>query len=659
MIIPDIPLPLPKQLWTQPTLNARRRRKRLRRNADTHDDDSPPSPSIAAPPSTPTPTTSTLSITNYPQPPPSATKAAKAPGGPPPGPQGFFDSDPPAPPPRPPPASSQACLSPGSTVTYIDANGTTHNYTNLGGNCLGLDVGEAGSQISNVTITSGQMSLHDPFFASVTPQTFALAGATIATAILLIMLFLSRTRKPWIQKLATFSMTVSLVTYMVVSVEMLQEQYLEGRYDADALRGVNQIMVCKVFAYIAELMIYLAQVQTLMRIFPRKRDKVIIKWTGLALILLTMLFCGLFNFLQPSAPPPGQRSTAWQIFLQILSPLNYLFSIALATIYALCVMYFGIVHRRVAFTIPAGFILACLSLACITMPIIFFCLDIWAEFVVGWGQYIRSIASIGSAVIVWEWIERVDEAEMKRDGKSGVLGRRIFEDEFDSTTKLSSSSESSGGWRDWGKKIRVPSLISGISDKASEWSLKLQSKLDRRVSTPSPPPLNELALSDLNASTSLQSGAVTTPSASDETRTTTTGDDAFTATTYTQTSAVSSSSPLVSGKRPKKKHHYPIARSANRTRQLTLTPSSTQSPPLASTSLRTEVFDPSSSTVPVTRRSEDGERPESSNAPSFRSRESDDPRARFSTLPGFTAGDYFLDPADMEKRGWTEDERIS
>src|SRR5579859_8155539 len=199
---------------------------------------------------------------------------------------GFFDPGPNGPPP---PQSTQPCLSPGSTVTYVDANGTTHNYTNLGGNCLGLDVGETGtSSVSNLTISGGS-NLHDPFFASVTPQTFALAGATIASAILLILLFLSRNRKPWVQKIAVLSMTVSLVTYMVVSVNMLEDQYSQGRYDADALRGVNQGMVCKIFAYVAELMILLAQVQTLMRIFPRKRDKVIIKWTGLCLIALTMI----------------------------------------------------------------------------------------------------------------------------------------------------------------------------------------------------------------------------------------------------------------------------------------------------------------------------------------------------------------------------------
>jgi len=494
----------------------------------------------------------------------------------------------------------------------------------------------------------------------VTPQTFGLAGATIASAILLILLFLSRTRKPWIQKLATLTMTVSLIAYMVVSVEMLRQQYIEGRYDADDLRAVNQVTVCQILSYIAEFVIYLAQIQTLMRIFPRKRDKVIIKWTGLALISLTMIFCGLFTFLQPSAPPPGQRNSAWQTFLEILSPLNYLFSIALATIYALCVIYFGVVHRRVAFTIPAGFILACLSLACITMPIIFFCLDIWAEFVVGWGQYIRSIASIGSTVIVWEWIERVDEAEAKRDGKLGVLGRRIFEDEFDPAPKSPSSSDSSAKWKIWRKKM-VPSVLSNISEKTSEWTSKVQSKLDRRTSTPSvSPPLDALALGDLNSSTSPgHSATIVTPSNSDDTHTapSTTGDD-YSSTTFTQLSAANSQSPLVGGKskRPKKKHHYPIARSTNRTRQLTSTPSSTQSPPPiipSSRSPENNPFDPSVSDLPVTPSSETAER---SNAPSFRSRESDDRRPRFSVLPGFTTGDYFLDPADMEKRGSTGDE---
>jgi hypothetical protein len=587
------------------------------------------------------PPATTSSTVNHPNPSPlSSTKAvAKAPYGS----TGFFDPNDPGPPPPPPKpsSSSKPCLSPGSTVTYIDANGTTHNYTNLGGNCLGLDVGETGS--SNVTSSGSNLSLHDPFFASVTPQTFALAGATIAAAILLILLFLSRSRKPWIQKIATFAMTTSLIAYMVISVNMLETQYAQGRYDSDALRGVNQNLICKIFAYIAEVAIYLAQVQTLMRIFPRKRDKVIIKWTGFCLIALTMIFAALYQFLRPSAPPPSRRSTSWQIFLQILPPLNYLFSIALATIYALCVFYYGIIHRRVAFRVPAGLILAFLSMACITMPIIFFCLDIWAQFVVGWGQYIRSTASIGSIVIVWEWIERVDEEELTRDGKSGVLGRRIFEDEFDTPTKTPGTSMDGDRWKEWSKKIRVPSMFSGISDKASEWSLKLQSKLDRRTSnTPATAQVTELALQDLNSSSSTGQQTIPsgTPTTSDDTRTTTTGDDY---TTYTGTSATSSFSPLVGGKRPKKKHHYPIARSANRTRQLTHVPTSQPSPlPFVSS---TDITPSSSTSLQPPEIAES-----SSNAPSFHSRESDDRRNRFSVLPGFSQGDYFLD-GEVEKRG--------
>jgi hypothetical protein len=593
-----------------------------------------------------------------------APAPAGPPAGPPPGPppsnnNGFFDGPPPPPPP-PKPSSSQPCLSSGGTLTYSDANGTVYNYTNLGGGCVGLDVGESNGTPSNSTSSGGGGSmLHDPFYASITPQTFALAGATIASAIILILLFLSRTRKPWTQKLAAFSMAVSLVTYMVVSVNMLEQQYIEGRYDADALRGVNQETVCKVFAFIAAFVIYLAQMQTLMRIFPRKRDKVIIKWTGLCLIALTMIFCALSEFLQPSAPPPDQRSTAWQIFMQILPPLNYLFSIALAVIYAACIFYFVFVHRRQAFTVPAGLILALLSIGCVLLPIIFFCLDIWATFVVGWGQYIRSIGAIGSAVIVWEWIERVDEAETKSSGKSGILGRRIFEDELDAPRKSPPSQDGDSVWRDWGRKIRVPSIFSGISDKASEWSLKIQSKLDRRASTPTPPPVTELALSDLNSTITTHEGATfSTPTASEDTQTSVTGDDTYASTSYTGTSGASSFSPLVGGKRPKKRHLYPVARS-NRTRELTRT----QSTRSHIEPIRESVFQPSTShepSAPSLHESDSASlhgRPRSSNAPSFHSRE-DDGAGRFSVLPGFTSGDYFLDPAEMHKRGWAEDERI-
>ena len=556
------------------------------------------------------------------------------------------------------PQPSPSCLSSGNAVPYTDGNGTVHNYTNLGGNCAGLDVGETGSLLNNGTV---KPSLHDPFFASITPQTFALAGATIAAAILLILLFLSRTGKPLVQKLATLSVTVSLVIYMVVSVDILQDQYVQGRYDADALRKVNQDLVCKVFGYIANFAIYVAQVQTLMRIFPRKRDKVIIKWTGTGLIVLTMIFSALFQFLQPKAPARNQQSTAWQIFVQILPPLNYLFSIALSFIYAVCVFYFGITHRRVAFTIPAGFILATLSVVCITVPIIFFCLDIWAKFVVGWGQYILAIASIGSTVIVWEWIDRVDESESKRIGKNAILGRRIFEDEFEIARIPKSTSQDSFRLREWGKKVHIPSIFSGISDRASEWSMKLQSKLDHRSSSSTPPPVTELALSNLDSATSppVLGRTTSSPSTSDGTRTTTTGDDTYTSTSYTGTSIAASNSSLIGGKRPKKKHHYPIARTANRTRQLIITPSSTQSPQLErvheSIVESSVAHEPSASSLHPADQDTLQDRPTSSNAPSFHSRESEERRVRFSVLPGFTTGDYFIEPSEMEKRGWKND----
>jgi len=561
---------------------------------------------------------------------------------------GFFNS-PPANPGGGPPG--QPCLPNGDTPTYTDANGTVHNYTTLGNNCIGFDVGESGHP-NNVTL--GNNSLHDPFFASITPQTFALAGATIASAILLILLFLSRSRKPWLQKIAALGTTMSLVTYMVVSVNLLEQQYVLGRYDADDLRAVNHNLTVMIIAYLASFAIYLSQVQTLMRIFPRKRDKVIIKWTGFGLIVLAMLFSALYTFLPVNVPPTG-RSAALHIFLQILPPLNYLFAIALAFIYMCCLIYFAIAHRRVAFTVPAGLILALLSLACITMPIIFFCLDIWAKFVVGWGQFIRSIASIGSTVIVWEWIDRVEEWESKRAGKNGVLGRRIFEDEFEIGPVPNSLSGDSFARMGCPRKFNVPNLLSGVSEKVSQWSLKLQSRLDRRASTPTPPPVTENALANLNpAIISSASGSTTLRSATEDSRTTTTAEETYTM--YTGTSA-GSHSPLIGGRRPKKKHQYPVARIGNTARDLTRNPSSSQSPPLVAS--REAPFGSSAhlnASTPSDDMSDHDGRPSSSNAPSFHSHESQDTRAAqppFSVLPGFTPGDYFIEPGELEKRGWS------
>lgn len=196
----------------------------------------------------------------------------------------------------------------------------------------------------------------------------------------------------------------------------------------------------KIGRVISDLFLWLAQVQTLIRLFPREREKAVIKWAGFGLILLDTTFSILQTFVSP-----GRTG-----FLDAVPALSYLFQISLSMLYASCVVYYSWEHRRLAwFYRPwirrpwAGgqmtaetrrygarsiILVAGLSVVAVWMPVVFFIVDIAQKDLAGWGDYIRWVGAAAASVVVWEWVDRVEGLE-REERKGGVLGRVVWEED--------------------------------------------------------------------------------------------------------------------------------------------------------------------------------------------------------------------------------------
>lgn len=255
----------------------------------------------------------------------------------------------------------------------------------------------------------------DPFYASTFPQCYALSATTIIAYTLVIMLFITPRSfldggvvvlgrkgftnggggtsiggRPWLQKVAALSVAISLTIANAATFRVAERQYSWGVQNAkqlqeDVLGGTE----LKIIRIISNTFLWLAQAQTLIRLFPRQREKVIIKWTAFALITLDVIFQSLNSFKY------GGSDLTQPKFTEAVPALSYLFALALGVLYAAWVLYYSIMKKRYAFYHPLMknmILVAALSVVSILVPVVFFILDIskpdfagWETMSDGWG----------------------------------------------------------------------------------------------------------------------------------------------------------------------------------------------------------------------------------------------------------------------------------
>lgn len=302
------------------------------------------------------------------------------------------------------------------------------------------------------------IDLRDPFYSSTSPQMYAMGCMTVVSYLLVVILFITpRTffvggpggganflgrhgmisgsysgsssvvgvgGRPWLQKVAALTVAISLTIATVDSFNVAEQQYDYGYMDAQTLTDeVIDGLEIRIVRVISSTFLWLAQVQTLIRLFPRHKEKVMIKWAGFALIVLDTLFSILNNFVDDGT------TTRPRLFDDAIPALSYLFELALNLLYAAWVIFYSVSKHRFAFFHPKMrniCLVALLSLCAVFIPVVFFVLDIAKPNVAGWGEYIRWVGAAAASVVVWEWVERIEALE-RDERKDGILGREIFD----------------------------------------------------------------------------------------------------------------------------------------------------------------------------------------------------------------------------------------
>lgn len=285
------------------------------------------------------------------------------------------------------------------------------------------------------------------------PQIFAISAATVISYFLVILIFITpRTffvggpgggagfltrrglsgnssvvgvgRRPLLQKIAAVTVAISLTIATADTFRVAKRQYEEGFMDSDKIvKEVVRGLEIRISQVVSDTFIWLAQVQTLIRLFPRHKEKVTIKWLGFGLILFDVIFSSLNNFLGP------QRATRPLKYRDPIPALSYLFELAIGFIYASCIIYYSISKYRFAFyhtKMRNICLVALLSITSVLIPVVFFVLDVSSPDIATWGFYIRWVGAAAASVVVWEWVERIEALE-RDESKDGILGREIYD----------------------------------------------------------------------------------------------------------------------------------------------------------------------------------------------------------------------------------------
>ncbi|CAM1502950.1 Fc.00g077260.m01.CDS01 [Cosmosporella sp. VM-42] len=295
----------------------------------------------------------------------------------------------------------------------------------------------------------------DPFYASTFPICYALAATTVTAYLLVIMLFVTPRSfldggvvylgrrngfthsqsssvsiggRPWLQKVAAMTVAISLTVATADTFKVAQNQYTWGIQNSkqlqDEVMGSTELKVIRI---VSDTFLWLAQAQTLIRLFPRQREKVIIKWVAFALITLDVIFSALNSF---QYSDNGINTTVRpKSFVHPVPALSYLFQLSLGLLYAAWVIYYSLMKKRYAFYHPLMkniCLVAIIAITSIVIPVVFFILDISKPDFTGWGDYVRWVGAAAASVVVWEWVERIEALE-REEKKDGILGREVFD----------------------------------------------------------------------------------------------------------------------------------------------------------------------------------------------------------------------------------------
>ncbi|KAK6462963.1 PalH/RIM21-domain-containing protein [Scheffersomyces coipomensis] len=260
------------------------------------------------------------------------------------------------------------------------------------------------------------------FAYSVTSIIYALSVSGVITWFFTLFVLTNYTIKPsFILQASTSLSSVYILIVVIKSIIILHEQQREGfLHGAQLLDQINASSVVNIADFIVVLLLQINQVQVIMRIFSRQKDKRLAFFVGLIASITSQTIWGVTKF-----HTFNNNNEAGDI----LPAFIYLVRIAMGLCYAAIISVFQISKIHYIIANKSIWLLSLLTFILIYTPVAFFIADVSNAFVYELSEIFSVVSYVICVVIPWEWCNKFN-AIMKVKEKEGVLGRRFYEDEL-------------------------------------------------------------------------------------------------------------------------------------------------------------------------------------------------------------------------------------
>lgn len=260
------------------------------------------------------------------------------------------------------------------------------------------------------------------FAQSIVAIVYSISISAVITWFLTIFVLTNYTVKPsFLLKASTILSSIYILVVIIKTIVKLHNQQKNGYLSSpEILMYVNTSTAINIMDMIVVLLLQINQVQVIMRIFSRQKEKRLTLFMGLVASMLSQTIWGVSRF-HRFAPDDEAGD--------ILPAFIYLVRIAMAVSYAAIITVFLISKINDIISNRSIWLLSLLTIVLIYSPLAFFVADISNTFVYELSEIFSVVTYTICVVIPWEWCNKFNLIE-KRKEKDGVLGRRFYEDEL-------------------------------------------------------------------------------------------------------------------------------------------------------------------------------------------------------------------------------------
>ncbi|KAI5956511.1 RIM21 [Candida jiufengensis] len=275
--------------------------------------------------------------------------------------------------------------------------------------------------VSNSWYDFTQNNIRGSFSYSVVSIIYAIAVSAVITWFLTIFVLTNYTIKPsWLLKASTLLSSVYMLVVVIRSIIILHIQQREGYlHGAKLLAEINGNRAITIIDLIVVFLLQINQVQIIMRLFQRQKDKRLTFYIGVLATLTSQVIWGVSQFYSFQKDDEAG---------DILPAFIYLVRIAMALCYAAIITVYFITKIQIIIANKRIWLLTLLTLILIYSPVAFFIADVSNAFIYELSEIFSVVNYVIGVVIPWEWCNKFNLI-MKAKEKEGVLGRRFYEDE--------------------------------------------------------------------------------------------------------------------------------------------------------------------------------------------------------------------------------------